>query len=229
VRNRFFDSETGRWSTRDKLGYVDGLSLYQYVGARSLASVDSFGLDPEPCEQEQYTVNSRKDAVRRAERLLDNCLRNQQYTHSDCHEERANVSMAKDRLREAERALQSCREWHRLTTPTPTPRPADPPRPSNPPRPTNPEPIAPPSNPRPTPVDPCKLEDGPTDGQGDACGCDDQYTRNLNKCDDCYRSAPGSAWWDCTADALRIYNSCLGKCPGYARNPGPEPGGPAGE
>ncbi|MBI9018354.1 MAG: hypothetical protein JEZ07_13960 [Phycisphaerae bacterium] len=31
-KNRYYDTATGRFLTHDPLGYVDGMSLYQYVG-----------------------------------------------------------------------------------------------------------------------------------------------------------------------------------------------------
>ena len=44
VRNRVFDPALGRWTRRDPLGYVDGLSLYEYVGSRVIRATDSNGL-----------------------------------------------------------------------------------------------------------------------------------------------------------------------------------------
>jgi len=43
-RHRWYDPEAGRWLTRDPAGYVDGLSLYLYVGANPLAFIDPTGL-----------------------------------------------------------------------------------------------------------------------------------------------------------------------------------------
>jgi RHS repeat-associated protein len=42
VRYRVLESELGRWTRRDPLGYVDGNGLYQYVGSRPI-----IGLDPD--------------------------------------------------------------------------------------------------------------------------------------------------------------------------------------
>src|SRR5262249_52953331 len=43
VRHRVLDSDLGRWTRRDPLGYVDGMGLYGYVGGR-LNFVDPYGL-----------------------------------------------------------------------------------------------------------------------------------------------------------------------------------------
>ena len=44
VRYRAYVPELGRWTTRDPAGYVDGVGLYLYVGAKPINSLDSFGL-----------------------------------------------------------------------------------------------------------------------------------------------------------------------------------------
>ena len=44
VRCRVYKPEIGRWTRRDPLGYLDGLSLYQYVNSRTMAMVDPFGM-----------------------------------------------------------------------------------------------------------------------------------------------------------------------------------------
>ncbi|TWT73416.1 RHS repeat-associated core domain-containing protein [Allorhodopirellula solitaria] len=43
-RNRWYDAQLGRFSSRDPIGYLDGASLYQYVQGSPLTSVDPFGL-----------------------------------------------------------------------------------------------------------------------------------------------------------------------------------------
>ena len=48
VRHRVLVSEMGRWNRRDPLGYVDGMSLYEYVGSRAVEAVDPSGLMPPP-------------------------------------------------------------------------------------------------------------------------------------------------------------------------------------
>ncbi|MCF7955979.1 MAG: RHS repeat-associated core domain-containing protein [Phycisphaerae bacterium] len=44
-RNRFYDTETGRFLQQDPLGYVDGLNLYEYASSNSLRYLDPFGTD----------------------------------------------------------------------------------------------------------------------------------------------------------------------------------------
>jgi RHS repeat-associated protein len=44
VRHRVLHSDLGRWTRRDPLGYVDGMSLYSYVQALVLLATDAFGL-----------------------------------------------------------------------------------------------------------------------------------------------------------------------------------------
>ena len=43
VRHRVYLPEIGRWSRRDPLGYVDGMSVYQYAQSRAIGSVDPDG------------------------------------------------------------------------------------------------------------------------------------------------------------------------------------------
>ena len=45
---RSYSPELGRWLQRDPLGYVDGVSLYQYVGSHPTMFADPLGLDPKP-------------------------------------------------------------------------------------------------------------------------------------------------------------------------------------
>lgn len=49
VRNRVLDSELGRWTRRDPLGYVDGMGLYEYVSSYAAAATDPIGLAFLPC------------------------------------------------------------------------------------------------------------------------------------------------------------------------------------
>jgi len=44
IRNRVLHPELGRWTRRDPLGYVDGMSVYEYVGSRIIPNRDSSGL-----------------------------------------------------------------------------------------------------------------------------------------------------------------------------------------
>jgi len=44
VRHRVYVPEMGRWTRRDPIGYVDGMGLYEYVGARAITAKDPSGL-----------------------------------------------------------------------------------------------------------------------------------------------------------------------------------------
>jgi RHS repeat-associated protein len=43
VRHRWYDTTRGYWLSRDPLGYVDGMNLYQYVSGRPVVYADPFG------------------------------------------------------------------------------------------------------------------------------------------------------------------------------------------
>lgn len=45
VRHRVYDSQNGRWTRRDPLGYVDGMGLYEYCRSQSTYRSDPYGLD----------------------------------------------------------------------------------------------------------------------------------------------------------------------------------------
>ncbi len=55
-RNRFADPMTGRWLTRDPIGYQDGLNYFEFVVSNPLQSTDPTGLGkvphtpPDPCD-----------------------------------------------------------------------------------------------------------------------------------------------------------------------------------
>ncbi len=49
VRNRVLEPHLGRWTRRDPLGYIDGMSLYEYVGGRSQSNTDAAGLASSTC------------------------------------------------------------------------------------------------------------------------------------------------------------------------------------
>jgi RHS repeat-associated protein len=49
VRFRVYDADTGRWTARDPLGYVDGMSLYEYVRSAPLDGLDQDGLVSATC------------------------------------------------------------------------------------------------------------------------------------------------------------------------------------
>src|SRR5262249_22907321 len=44
VRHRVIDSELGRWLSRDPMGYVDGMGLYEYVKSNPMWGIDPQGL-----------------------------------------------------------------------------------------------------------------------------------------------------------------------------------------
>jgi len=48
VRNRMYHATLGRWLQRDPLGYVDGMSLYEYCGSRPVTGSDPWGLADYP-------------------------------------------------------------------------------------------------------------------------------------------------------------------------------------
>src|SRR5690606_37260852 len=57
VRHRHYSPELGRWISRDPVGYVEGLNLYQYVLGTALGRIDAYGLmsvpdiDSGPCRE----------------------------------------------------------------------------------------------------------------------------------------------------------------------------------
>jgi RHS repeat-associated protein len=49
VRHRVYRADLGRWMTRDPLGYVDGMGLYEYVGGMAVRGRDPSGLARAVC------------------------------------------------------------------------------------------------------------------------------------------------------------------------------------
>jgi len=49
VRHRVYDASIGRWTRRDPLGYVDGMSVYEYVASRPMNATDPRGLASAAC------------------------------------------------------------------------------------------------------------------------------------------------------------------------------------
>jgi RHS repeat-associated protein len=45
VRNRMYNAELGRFIQRDPLGYIDGMSVYEYVGSKPSERADLLGLE----------------------------------------------------------------------------------------------------------------------------------------------------------------------------------------
>ncbi|MCK4999842.1 MAG: RHS repeat-associated core domain-containing protein, partial [Anaerohalosphaera sp.] len=52
-RNRYYDTETGRFLQKDPAGYVDGMNLYEYVQSKPVFGLDPYGLDLDE-EQKKY-------------------------------------------------------------------------------------------------------------------------------------------------------------------------------
>ncbi len=85
VRHRHYSPELGRWISRDPIGYVDGMSLYEYVSGTPLVRLDFMGLhftdpnDPD-CGCGIYDPRSRFDewlgclfGCRRGQKGIQNC------------------------------------------------------------------------------------------------------------------------------------------------------------
>jgi len=49
VRHRVYDAGVGRWTRRDPLGYLDGMSLYEYVESAPVENTDPKGLLTRSC------------------------------------------------------------------------------------------------------------------------------------------------------------------------------------
>lgn len=61
---RWYDPATGRWTTRDPAGYVDGANLYQFVVANPLRYVDNKGWQAEvPAGEATQGVNPTADQI----------------------------------------------------------------------------------------------------------------------------------------------------------------------
>jgi uncharacterized protein RhaS with RHS repeats len=61
----------GRWVQRDPLGYVDGMSVYQYVGSRPISQVDAEGLAPQTSLEKYRKINEWYDEMGKA---IKGCL-----------------------------------------------------------------------------------------------------------------------------------------------------------
>jgi len=76
VRNRLFDAESGRWSRRDPLGYVDGMGMYEYVVGRAVIGNDPSGLASGICTRAvpikvDINCNYPNDPLERITRIND--------------------------------------------------------------------------------------------------------------------------------------------------------------
>ncbi len=195
VRNRVLDSETGRWTRRDPLGYVDGMGLYEYVRSRALAFTDQSGLQTaHPCQAEW-------DAVKALERRLADM----NYDTFDPNWY-VNVYQLTKLLADARRRLSDCHHQYGIPPLRPDDLPV-PPLPlvpgTSPPAPPAPPAIVPNA---PIPVSPqppitivnCGLdvEVPPQNGMS----CDEQANMNYVRCGACYgppRTPPTDAQRGC--------------------------------
>ncbi|MBX3409514.1 MAG: hypothetical protein KF859_06465 [Phycisphaeraceae bacterium] len=59
VRHRVLVSEMGRWNRRDPLGYVDGMSVYEYVGSMAVLATDPSGLITGHCTTTWFVTEYR--------------------------------------------------------------------------------------------------------------------------------------------------------------------------
>ena len=60
IRHRVYDAGVGRWTRRDPLGYIDGLSLYQYLFSRPLGLRDAYGLTEDDGIDREPGVEQRR-------------------------------------------------------------------------------------------------------------------------------------------------------------------------
>jgi RHS repeat-associated protein len=59
VRYRYYHPTLGRWTARDKIGYVDGMSLYEYVRGSPKQSIDPTGLRTETIVASELDKSAR--------------------------------------------------------------------------------------------------------------------------------------------------------------------------
>lgn len=72
VRFRHYDPVWGRWLERDPAGYVDGMSLYEYVRSAAATLVDSFGMQScAKCQEGEVRFVSTGMATTRWSSMLD--------------------------------------------------------------------------------------------------------------------------------------------------------------
>jgi RHS repeat-associated protein len=83
VRHRVYDTRMGRWTTRDPLGYVDGMGLYEYVSSAAVTAVDPSGLSScsskiirehcEECCSSLVSPNGGMGPVRMYDSCMETC------------------------------------------------------------------------------------------------------------------------------------------------------------
>jgi len=64
---RFYDPDVGRFTTRDPIGLLGGINLYQYA-PNPVGWVDPWGWSCNPNKKTSYQAKSRRDAFRQAKR-----------------------------------------------------------------------------------------------------------------------------------------------------------------
>ena len=107
VRNRYYHSTLGSWTSRDPLGYVDGANLYEYVGGEPIGMVDPWGLRRQASWREGWSslgrhISSRERTIgeRRWERLLEGAGASEaEIRRERCRSERARIELR--RVKEA--------------------------------------------------------------------------------------------------------------------------------
>jgi len=73
-RNRYLDPRTGRWVQRDSAGYVDGMSLYEYLRSQAVVGADSLG--QKVCFHKSLWANEQRRyaLIRALNALIDDFL-----------------------------------------------------------------------------------------------------------------------------------------------------------
>jgi len=79
VRHRVYVPEMGRWTRRDPIGYVDGVGLYEYVGATALIANDPSGLiavagELTYCDDPAYCYNIRQNRLIKSLLGITGCI-----------------------------------------------------------------------------------------------------------------------------------------------------------
>src|SRR5262249_15396815 len=59
-KNRYYDTEAGRFMTRDPANYVDGANIYAYANNAPPAATDPFGLTVVPEMARSYEASERQ-------------------------------------------------------------------------------------------------------------------------------------------------------------------------
>jgi len=108
IRNRVFHPELGRWTRRDPLGYVDGMSVYEYVKSCSLKLRDPFGFDDDdktPWSPIEFVIEEANEL----EGDVKECLRDFRVAVAECIQTMSGRSMKKC-VKSAIEAVEECLE-----------------------------------------------------------------------------------------------------------------------